>query len=239
MSETRARDADRDPHDAATRVATHVLARRRHDVTGRFGLRATPGGFGTPAFGSADAVEVVRISGTVLVHEQASGVRMRQVNGATSRDLAVLVDVDLGAGSPSGGTPRSSVTRRLRCGSTVGAAAELADWYDLGWRALDQVGIDAREPAPIQLWPEHFDASCLVFVGPGADDRCDLGVSPGDHHHQEPYLYVGPWVERSTGIPSFWNAPFGALVPRARRSGRTEDGAAFFREGLDRLRASG
>ena len=59
-----------------------------------------------------------------------------------------------------------------------------------------QVGLDApTSPAPIQLWPEHFDASCLLVVGPGPDDRCDLGVSPGDHHHEEPYLYVGPWVE--------------------------------------------
>ena len=36
-------------------MATHVLARRRHAVSGRFGLRATPGGIGTPAFGPPDA----------------------------------------------------------------------------------------------------------------------------------------------------------------------------------------
>ncbi|MEZ5234096.1 MAG: hypothetical protein R2749_15505 [Acidimicrobiales bacterium] len=37
--------------EALQRVATHVLARARHIATGRFGLRATPGGFGTPSFG--------------------------------------------------------------------------------------------------------------------------------------------------------------------------------------------
>ena len=42
--------------DVLKRIATHVLARRRYAATGRFGLRATPGGFGTPAFG--DTVEV-------------------------------------------------------------------------------------------------------------------------------------------------------------------------------------
>src|SRR5262245_10681805 len=33
------------------RVAAHVIARRRFVVTERFGLRVTPGGFGTPLFG--------------------------------------------------------------------------------------------------------------------------------------------------------------------------------------------
>ncbi len=51
--------------NALQRVAVHVLARRRHAVTGRFGLRATPGGFGTPAFGPDE--EVLRIAGDRLV----------------------------------------------------------------------------------------------------------------------------------------------------------------------------
>ena len=34
--------------DELQRIATHVLARARFAATGRFGLRATPGGFGTP-----------------------------------------------------------------------------------------------------------------------------------------------------------------------------------------------
>ena len=54
--------------DALQRVATHVLARARFAATGRFGLRATPGGFGTPAFG--DGVEVLRVAGEVLVRER-------------------------------------------------------------------------------------------------------------------------------------------------------------------------
>jgi hypothetical protein len=49
---------------ALQQVAVHVLARRRHAMTGRFGLRPTPGGLGTPLFGEG---EVVRISGDVLV----------------------------------------------------------------------------------------------------------------------------------------------------------------------------
>ncbi len=219
---------------ALQRVATHVLARRRHDVTGRFGLRSTPGGIGTPAFGPADAIEVVRTSGTSLVHERAGEVRVVDMDGSTLAELAAFVGVDLTVELSVGkDTPEiGAVDARLSLDGL--ATAELADWYALGWRALDQVGLAADRPAPIQLWPEHFDASCLLFVGPGADDRCDLGVSPGDHHHEEPYLYVGPWVDRRPGDPSFWNAPFGALVPRSAVTS-VADAVAFFRQALERL----
>ena len=79
------------------RVATHVLARRRHAISGRFGLRATPGGIGTPAFGSPDVLEVVRTAGTSLVHELGGQLRVVPMAGATLADLAALVDVDLSA----------------------------------------------------------------------------------------------------------------------------------------------
>lgn len=114
------------------------------------------------------------------------------------------------------------------------AVTELAEWYDLGWRALDSIVNDAPDPAPIQLWPEHFDASCLVAVGPGTDDRCDVGVSPGDQHHEDPYLYVAPWEPRRPGDEAYWNASFGALLPRSAVASVT-DGERFYREGLTRL----
>lgn len=216
------------------RVATHILARRRHAVSGRFGLRATPGGIGTPAFGPPEALEVVRTSGASLVHELGGEVRVVPIHGSTLADLATLVGVDLsgdfsaGNDTPELGDPGAPLSL------DAGAALELAGWYDLGWRALDETGLGATEPAPIQLWPEHFDASCLLRVGPGADDKCDVGVSPGDHHHEEPYLYVGPWVAERPGDPAFWNAPFGALVPRS-AIGSVSDAVAFFGEGLSRL----
>ncbi len=219
---------------ALQQVATHVLARRRHDVTGRFGLRATPGGIGTPAFGADDAIEVVRTSGTLLVHERVGDVRVVDMDGSTLAELAAFVGVDLTADFSVGNDSPEVGAVDARLSLDGRAAAELADWYALGWRALDQVGLAADRPAPIQLWPEHFDASCLLFVGPGPDDRCDLGVSPGDHHHEEPYLYVGPWVERRPGDPSFWNASFGALAPRSAITS-VADAVAFFREGLERL----
>lgn len=219
---------------ALHRIATHVLARRRHQLTGRFGLRATPGGIGTPAFGPSDAIEVVRTSGTSLVHERGAEVRVTAMDGATLADLGAVVGVDLGAELSVGKDTPEIGAADEPMSLDHHAAAELGDWYDLGWRALDRIGRDADRPAPVQLWPEHFDASSLVFVGAGPDDRCDLGVSPGDHHHEEPYLYVGPWDERRPGPAPFWNAAFGALVPRSSIAS-VEDAVAFFREGLARL----
>ena len=216
------------------RVATHILARRRHDVCGRFGLRATPGGIGTPAFGPPDALEVVRTSGGSLVHEHGARLQVVPMQGATLADLAAVVDVDLAADFTVGkDTPEvGDVDAPLHL--DVDVVTELADWYDLGWRALDLIGGTATDSTPAQLWPEHFDASSLVAIGPGPDDRCDVGVSPGDHHHDEPYLYVGPWVPRRPGDPTYWNASFGALLPRS-STGTVDEAVAFFREGLSRL----
>ena len=61
-------------------------------------------------------------------------------------------------------------------------------------------------------------------------------MSPGDDHHEEPYLYVGPWVTRRPGDETYWNASFGALLPRSAVSS-VADALAFYREGLARLTA--
>jgi hypothetical protein len=216
------------------RVATHLLARRRHAVTGKFGLRATPGGIGTPAFGPADDLEVVRISGTDLVHERGGALAVQPITGATLTELADGVGVDLavdfscGQDTPAVGDVDAPLTLDTQ------AAQELADWYALGWRALDVIAASAREPAPAQLWPEHFDASCLVSIGPGPDDRCDIGVSPGDRFSDEPYLYLGPWTRDRPGDGAFWNVDFGAQRRRAEVP-TVAAAVEFFVEGLRRF----
>jgi hypothetical protein len=112
----------------------------------------------------------------------------------------------------------------------------IADWFDLGWRAIDAAGAAAAgPPSTTQLWPEHFDAGAAVPFGPDADDRTNLGASPGDGFHDEPYLYVGPWGSDRPGDPSFWNAPFGAALGRA-DVGSLDDAVAFFERGLSLLR---
>jgi hypothetical protein len=71
--------------DELRRVAVHVLARVQHAASGRIGLRATPGGFGTSLYG-ADR-ERLRVSGGLLVHEIGVGTptvtRSMDLNGST------------------------------------------------------------------------------------------------------------------------------------------------------------
>lgn len=224
------------------RVATHVLARRRHAVTGRFGLRATPGGFGTPAFG-AD-LEVLRVSGTALVRERGGDAAFHPLEGATLAQLAAFAGADLaapfevGAETPALGDPGAAL--RL----DAGALDVLAGWYDLGWRAIDAVvaprGFAAR-PSVVQLWPEHFDAACAVSFGPDEGQRCNLGASPGDTTSDEPYLYLGPWCQDRPGDLVYWNAPFGAVLPRSAVFAGADPLATaveFLRTGLDLLESA-
>ncbi len=103
------------------------------------------------------------------------------------------------------------------------AAGLIADWFALGNSTLRSTAPDV---IPV-LWPEHFDLSSTI-------NEVNYGVSPGDSAHPRPYAYVGPRTPR-TG--EFWNAPFGALRPRA----EVNSAAAlldFFEEGKARAAES-
>ena len=60
------------------RVAEEVLKPARERVTGRFGLRALPGGFGTPPFGE---VTQLHVDGTELVTRENGDVRREPIDG--------------------------------------------------------------------------------------------------------------------------------------------------------------
>lgn len=221
---------------ALQRVAVHVLARARHQATGRFGLRATPGGFGTPAFGWD--VEVLRVAGPLLVRERGKVTSTARIDGSTLAALAEFAGVDLGADFSAGHEtpPLGDVDAPLEV--DAGGAAALAAWYEFAWRVLDDVGAglgDDASPSVIQLWPEHFDAG--VDVGVSERIRVNLGASPGDGWHPDPYLYVGPWDDRRPGDDGYWNAPFGAALRYAEvRAGA--DPAGFLRHGVARLQSA-
>jgi hypothetical protein len=223
------------------RIAAHVLARRRSEVSGRFGLRASPGGIATPAFG--DGPEVVRLAGPDLVRETGGSSAAVRVMGSTLRRLAEFAGTDLDAAftcgddTPGVGDPDAVL---------VFDAARwkvLAEWYDLGWRSLDAVlaKLPAEaEPAVLQLWPEHLDVGTSLGLPSG--ERVNLGFSPGDSFSAEPYAYVGPWGEARPGDAGYWNAPFGAVLGLADAgdgSGRRERCIAFLQEGLDMLSSAG
>ena len=180
-------------------VAAHCPRRRRHDVSGRFGLRATPGGFGTPAFG--EAPEVVRVAGTSLVREVGRDASTIGLAGSTLSELAAFTETDLSRAFSVGGATPELPDTELPLTLEIRTVEALARWYALGWAVLDAfvcgLAFDAK-PATIQLWPEHFDAGTTVSV-PGRD-KVNVGFSPGDAFEAEPYVYLGPWgAERPGG----------------------------------------
>jgi len=198
---------------ALHRVAVHILARRRFAITGRFGLRASPGGFCTPAFG--DGPEVLRVAGPVLVREVGGSATHCAIDGSSLDDLAAFVGVDLTETFDSGTDTPEVGDAGVPLEVDRLAVDVLADWYESGWKTLDRVVSElptAAEPAVIQLWPEHFDAGTNVALSASSSARVNLGVSPGDTNEDEPYLYVGPWGFVPRADVPFWNAPFGATL---------------------------
>ncbi|MEM8905660.1 MAG: hypothetical protein AAGF02_18290 [Actinomycetota bacterium] len=222
------------------RVAVHVIARARVAETGRFSLRVTPGGFGTPEFG--DALRRVRVAGEHLVVEQdpPGGAAFHQAPlvGSSLADLATVAGVDLGApldvghDTPPLGDPDAPLV------VDPGVLAETADWYAVVEAATTAIaaGVDAdAAPTLPRLWPEHFDVAIEVDAREGR--RANLGGSPGDGFSAEPYLYVGPWTDERPGDDGYWDAPFGATRLRsALGADPVADAVAFFEEGLARLR---
>ena len=215
------------------RLATHVLARARADHGGRFGLRATPSGVGTPLFGPDDTT--VRLSGTSLVleHQTPDGATASVLDlaGRTLADAATFVGVDLGpAFAPGGDAPALGDPDAL-LDLDPAAAAGLLAWFPTGAQVLDALLPELTAPTAAQVWPEHFDLGLASVTGSGG---VTLGASPGDDAVPEPYVYVAPWDPVRPGDGAYWNAPFGAVVTRADLAGSdTVEGAlAFVRRGL-------
>jgi len=196
------------PTLASTRVALHrlaayVIAPTRHASTGRFGLRSTSGGFGTPEFDGRR----VRVEGVDLVDEGPDGERRAPITSlaAAAAFLQSTVDPETAAehDSPEVGDPEADLE------IDAAASAYLGAWFAMAFEGLQQVtadaaSVDGSEP---QLWPGHFDPA--IEVG-DEDHRASYGASPGDHTIDEPYLYVAAWypdrLEADFEDP-YWNAP--------------------------------
>lgn len=223
--------------EALHRVATHVLARRRWELSGRFGLRAAPGGIAAPPAGPEH--EAVRIAGTTLVRERTgdtASTATLELAGTTLRDAAAFAGVDLqrpfAAGHDTPGL--GDLDQPLDLDRT--SVEALWRWFAFGWSVLDRavasLGAGA-EPTVVQLWPEHFDAGVDAAAAPRG--RVNLGASPGDAFRAEPYLYVGPWSADRPGDPDFWNAPFGAALSYddlRESADAVAAGEAFLRRGV-------
>jgi hypothetical protein len=224
------------------RVATHVLARRRHAVAGRFGLRPSPGGIATPVFGDD---ETLRITGVHVVRERRIDGAMTStataIDGLSLAELAALAGADLstelsvGHDTPAVGDPDAPIR------VTDHAVAVIASWFSTSAVALDAIlaSAVARVPSSVQLWPEHFDLAVDVVAGSG---RVNLGASPGDDFCPEPYVYLGPWGHERPGDADYWNVGFGAVQRYELLSTSSDPSAAmvdFWLRGLALLDGEG
>jgi hypothetical protein len=193
--------------EAANALAEHVLSAARYASTGRIGLRATPGGFGTPLFTGPDGQDRrIRCEGNRLVIDDGFDVILDQ-ELTTLGAAAEAVGIELGAPEEVyEPTTDAEPYLDLRAAIAPDAARALAEWYQLGDDALEALRAEnpvADPPSEVQLWPEHFDLA--VDLGSEADGtRVTFGASPGDEPNPEPYLYVLPWREVERG--GFWNA---------------------------------
>lgn len=181
------------------RLAYAVVAEARYQCNGKFGLRYVRGGFGTPFFGD-DAQ--VRVAGGRLVVQEAG--RARSTAVATLREAGEFVGVAPGTTAAEHDSPElGDIDRPLDTRAEVGDF--LGDWFGLATAALEELRFSPGvvDPERVQLWPGHFDPA-IAAGDTESGRRATYGFSPGDHSHDEPYIYVAPWggIDRSD---PFWN----------------------------------
>lgn len=220
--------------DDLHRLAYSVVAEARREKTGRFGLRATPGGFGTPEF---DGDRRIRVERADLVVEHGDEVTRVEITTIAAAAAFLGVEPSTEAAEHDS-PPLGDTTAELNFDADT--VTLLGAWYDLGTSVLTQLGDqpDAVDAGIVQLWPGHFDAA--IEIGDGdAGKRATYGASPGDGDNPEPYLYVAAWNDVD-GADDYWNAAnfSGATLPyEAVRSAADPRAAAldFFEGGYSRL----
>lgn len=183
------------------RVAYGVISNARKAANGKFGLRYTSGGFGTPFFGDD---EQVRVEGTQLIVQRGETVvaetlttlaRAAEVAGTVANaDQAEHDTIELG-----------DLDRALDIREDVGAF--LGDWFGFGTSVLEEARLLATaaddDLSRVQMWPGHFDPA-FEMGSLEAGRRATYGASPGDASHDEPYVYVASWGDIDRTDP-YWN----------------------------------
>jgi len=214
--------------DALHRLASYVLAPARKGVTGRIGLRATAGGFGTPPFGDD---RQLRVEGASLIRrrggdEEAIGITSVAAAAAFA-GVTLSADPGIGADPPPLGDAGAALPVSAAAGDALGV------WYGFSASVLEQfrgeLEASGQACSEVQLWPEHFDLGCNI-------DGVNFGGSPGDASVAEPYVYVGPWNTEGLSENDFWNASFGAVLSyKDLLSAEDQRGAAldFLRRGAE------
>lgn len=188
--------------DALHQIAFFALGPARYAATGRMGLEAAPGGFGTPEFDG----RVARVEGNSIVSEESDQIATQTIT--TVRAAAEFLGIAYAVGWYDGEfhDPLRPVDPDTPLNVDDTAARALGHWFNFGFDVLDQLrqrGGDDEEPSQVQLWPEHFDAA-FEMGSESAGGRASYGASPGDGGHDEPYVYVAAWGEIDRDDP-YWN----------------------------------
>ena len=192
-------------------IAFFAVAPKRHQVTGKLGLRYTHRGFGTPFFGDD---EQVRVEGGALVHQHAD--RVEHTTLTTASEACAFLGIEYRKSWFDGfHDPLAPADPLEPLEVDPEAAPAIGDWFGYGTLVLEQARRtpDAEEVSRVQLWPEHFDLA-FEMGSPDKGQRASYGASPGDDNHPEPYLYVAAWGEINRSDP-YWNdtAFNGASLP--------------------------
>lgn len=200
----------------ATRVALHrlsayVIAPVRYMATGRFGLRALPGGFGTPSFDD----RVVRVHGSQLIDQHRDEIRSEPITTLQNAADFLGSTIDPETAAEHDTPPLGDTDDDLRIDEE--SSTFLGEWFMMAFEALEVVRSDdaAVDASPAQLWPGHFDAA----IDEGDEDhRASYGASPGDASVSEPYLYVSAWWPDKIALDRDdpeWNATsfVGSMLP--------------------------
>lgn len=207
--------------EALRSLACYVISPARKRVTGRIGLRPFGAGFATPPFDDGSRIAV---AGDQLARVPGAAVPITTLRaGADFLDLSLTADPGVGSDLPTY-EPDANLP------VDAGASLALGDWYRFGQEAFDHLaGVSSATVTEAQIWPEHFDLAVTAQLATG--ESVNVGFSPGDGFHADPYLYVGPHAFEGF-TDAFWNAPFGAYLPYEELRHSEEAALAFIGTGL-------
>lgn len=206
--------------EALHTLAEHLLAGDLWTLTGKVGLRRTPGGFGQPEVLIGGTRRRLRIDRTRLVVLNGDTERWEELSSPAA--AAHFANSRLGAPTEVF-TPETALDPEEPLAIDPAAASVLADWFELTETALEELRRRHSHLAPslVQLWPEHFDQAFSMA-------EINFGASPGDAEHPDPYLYVGPWAPVK-GPP--WNEAWG-ISRSASDVSNCAEAVEFFENGL-------